>query len=632
MGSFFSKDGCQERAPALGKAHILGWLLFWFAIALAIRLTQLNTKAPWTDEVATTLFSLGNYSRLIPLNQIVDIDTILRPLQITPGTTAADVIRHLFAEDNHPPVYFVLAHWWMQTFHSIFGSADGYASLWAERALSALMGALAVPMTYWLAWSSSNRNRLIGLLSAALASVSPFSVFLSQEARHYTLAILAVTVSLCCFVQAAEKVKNRQTIHWGLVLAWVSCNTFGLAVHYFFGLTTLSEGLVMGWMRIQQSRDWSWTGNGDKAAWRQPYWARIYVVALGSLAGALVWLPLVLNFYGSPQTSFLQSESAASWSYWIGPIGQSLAGWYYTLFSPITNGYSWQAITIIVISCVLLLGLYGPWLTVQLWFGLQFQRQDKQYRTGIQTLGLFFIAANALFFLICYGSGFDITRGHRYTFVFSPSILVLVAFALAPFWQLKRAADDGKQKPFERVRLLPNVSLDGRRLVVLALCVAFIGAQFVVFKRTNLKFYKAERLINHIQANSTLPVVIGDSAHISQQPAVIGMRIMAVGWEIQRNFVPDVAGNGWVKPPQFILVENNVEADRSAEAFLKDAIAPRPDPFDLWLLGGSGGALSGDGSAVDLKTEKCEVAVDGKGNRGSYGFTHYVCKGNRQEE
>ncbi|MEL7511900.1 MAG: hypothetical protein AAGM27_07095, partial [Cyanobacteria bacterium J06554_3] len=188
-----------------------------------------------------------------------------------------------------------------------------------------------------------------------------------------------------------------------------------------------------------------------------------------------------------------------------------------------------------------------------------------------------------------------------------------------------------KQRQFERVKLLPNISLSGRNLVALVLCVAFLGTQFVVFERTNLKFYKAERLINHIQANSTLSVVIGDSARISQQPAVIGMRIMAVGWEIQRNFAPDVVGDGWIAPPAFILVENNAQKEKSAEAFMREAIALRSEAFDLWLIGGSGGALSGDGSAVDLSAENCGVAVDGRGNRGSFGFTHYVCQGSREQ-
>ena len=404
MGPLFSQGGShgvdfsdsrgREEKETLSNPHVWGWLVVWFAIALIIRLSFLTTKSPWMDEVATTLFSLGNYSAMIPLNQIVDIDSILRPLQLTPGTSAADVVHHLLVEDNHPPTYFVLAHWWMRFFHwgqGLVGqSSDGYASLWAERSLSAFFGAMAVPGGYVLAWLSS-RSRLIGLLSAALTAVSPLGVFLSQEARHYTLATLMVIASLCCLMQVVRAVEKRQAPHWGLIAAWIVINGLGLTVHYFFGLTVLAEGLVMLLMLIQQSRQVA-------GSWARSHWIRIYIAALGSLAGSLVWLPLLLNFYGSPQTSFLQAQSAHNWAYWIGPIGQSLAGWYYPLLSPITNGYSWQAITIIVITCVLLLALYGPWITWHLGRAICAQYRRLQFREGIRTLGVFFIAANLIFF------------------------------------------------------------------------------------------------------------------------------------------------------------------------------------------------------------------------------------------
>ncbi|WP_121968637.1 phospholipid carrier-dependent glycosyltransferase [Leptolyngbya sp. BC1307] len=89
----------------------------------------------------------------------------------------------------------------------------GYASLWAARALPAVLGALAVPATYLLAWFSF-RSRLIGVLCAALMVVSPFGVFLAQEARHYTLAILLVIASLCCFVLSVWALRQRAAPSW----------------------------------------------------------------------------------------------------------------------------------------------------------------------------------------------------------------------------------------------------------------------------------------------------------------------------------------------------------------------------------------------------------------------------------
>ena len=164
------------------RSRTYWWLFGWFLVAIAIRFTHLASKPGWMDEVATTLFSLGNYSRLIPLNEVIGLDAVLRPLQITPGTTAQDVIVNLLREDNHPPGYFVLAHWWMRLFHRLMGSADGYASLWAERAITAFLGAIAVPFMHRLAQLCFRQQR-ISMIGAALVAVSPFAVYLSQEAR-----------------------------------------------------------------------------------------------------------------------------------------------------------------------------------------------------------------------------------------------------------------------------------------------------------------------------------------------------------------------------------------------------------------------------------------------------------------
>ncbi|MGC1307208.1 MAG: hypothetical protein WA885_08270 [Phormidesmis sp.] len=608
---------------ASSSSRVLLWLLFWFAIALIIRLTNLTAKAAWMDEVATTLFSLGNYSRLIPLNEIISLDQILRPLQVTPGATANDVVQHLLAEDNHPPTYFILAHWWM----SLFPTSDGYASLWAERALPAIFGALSVPAIYLLAWFSfrdhtatgqnaanAKEARLIGLLCAALMAVSPFSVFLSQEARHYTLAILAVIASLCCFVLAAKAIARSKPLPWGIVLTWIAINVIGLTIHFFCGLTLIAEGLTLLVILIQQCRS-------KGSAWRLSPWIRIYSAAAGTLAGALLWLPILTNFYGSPQTSFLRA-GGKSWQYWVNPIVQSLASWLYVVLSPVTKGYSWQAVIVIVVSCVVLL-LYAIWLVGILQRSVRQQIKKSSLRTGIQAMGGFFIMANTLFLAICYTLGFDITRGHRYSFVFFPSVLILVGVSLAPFW-LNRRVDLKTKIPkksaataeFSQVKLpLIKSYISGRTFVLVVLAVSFMGAQFIVNDLSSLKFYKADRLVNLIQASSTLPVVIGTEATITEQPSVIGIEIMSVAWEIQRNFNPAEPDQRWQRPPQFLIAENNLIKGIKATDQLKQSIEEVPRPFDLWLLNIS----------PSLKDKRCIMPTGGGSNKGSFSYTHYVC-------
>ncbi len=608
-------DNRRTSAEPQPLGQIVRWLLGWFVLALVIRFTHLTAKGAWMDEVATTLFSLGNYSRLIPLNEIISLDQILRPLQFTAGASVHDVVVNLLTEDNHPPTYFVLAHGWMLLFHNVsklWGTDDGYASLWAARALSAFFGALAVPATYLLAWLSFRspqdqpdrqdyQAQRIGLICAALMAVSPFSVFLSQEARHYTLAILAVIASLCCFVIAARALDQGRAMSWNTVFAWIVINTLGLSVHFFFGLTLIAEGMVLGVIGVQQ-------GRSKGKIWRSAPWLRIYGAIAGTVAGGLIWLPILANFYGSPQTSFLQSE-VRNWQFWVNPIVQSLAGWLYAILSPVTKGIGWLPVTAIVMTSVSLLLIYAPWLIATLQRSLRFQWQQPDLRGGIQAIGGFFILANALFLMICYGLGTDITRGHRYSFVFFPSILIIVGVSLAPYWL--RATD------FETAKL-PFMSrrFSGRRLVALVIAVGFIGTQVMVNDLTSLKFYNPKVLIEFIQAESKAPAIIGTATTITRQPAVVGIEIMSAAWEIQRNFNPKSQHQNWLSAPRFIIAENNADENKEATAELIKSLETLPRPFDLWLLS----------FAVDLASQRCELAENASGNQGSFNYTHYLCK------
>lgn len=586
------------------------WVALWWAIALAIRLMNLTAKAPWGDEMSTILFSLGNSSRLIPLNEVVSVDQFLRPLQVTPGSTPWDAARYLLAEDNHPPAYFALAQPWMQ----LFARADGYASLWAARALSAIFGALGVPAIYLLAWASF-RNRAIALLCAALIAVSPFDVFLSQEARHYTLAILTVIVSLSCFVLSVRALTQGKAPSWLVTIGWIVVNTFSISVHYFSGITILAEALTLLVLLIRQCRI-------DGSTWRRKPWTRIYIAAAGTFAGAAIWLPILLNFYGSPQSSFLRS-GPTSWKYWADPIAQSVAGWLYAVLSPVTTGYSWQAVTAIVVSCVFLLVFYVPWLIATLRRSLLSQFQQPELRAGIQAIGGFFIFGNLIFLLICYGLGFDITRGHRYSFVFYPSILILVGVALGPYWQAaKRSTDPSaiassgfSRTRFERVKL-PFIKqfISGRALVATVIFVGFFGSQVVVNDYSSLKFYGADRFVNLIQAESSFPAVIGTNTTIADQPVVVGIELLSVGWEVRRQLNAPDAAQRWLVPPQFVIAENNAAKGFEADTQLVESLEAVARPFDLWLLNMS----------PDLERDRCQSVDDG--SKGSYRYKHYVCE------
>lgn len=160
--------------------HLL-LLLLWIAIGIGLRLTNLEAKSPWTDEFSTMVFSLGNTFQPVPLDQAIALDVLLQPLQPNPEKGVGAVVQHLLTESNHPPLYFVLAHWWMQLFPTPLtpsdnGGMEAYVSVWAARSLPALLGAASIPAVYGLS-RLAFRSQLVSQLAAAMMAVSPTASF-----------------------------------------------------------------------------------------------------------------------------------------------------------------------------------------------------------------------------------------------------------------------------------------------------------------------------------------------------------------------------------------------------------------------------------------------------------------------
>ncbi|HEY9599137.1 MAG TPA: glycosyltransferase family 39 protein, partial [Cyanophyceae cyanobacterium] len=306
-------------------------LLVWIAVGAGLRFTHLTGKPPWTDEFATLVFSLGHGYKTIPLDQAISLDTLLQPLQIHPVTGANGVLHHLLTEDHHPPLYFVLAHWWMQ----LFPNSGEYVSLWVARSLPALFGVVSIPAMYGLGWLAF-RSRLVAQVTAAMMAVSPYGIFLSQEARHYSLAILWVIASLCCLVIAVQHLQRRTPLPIWVALCWVIVNSLGMATHYFFCLTLLAEAMVLVGFWLWGS-PWSqhlkeimpmplkfWAST--QVTTRHSDWWRIYAVAGGTLAGCLVWVPVWQLGASEEMTQWIKVDNPTILTF-IGPPFQALATW-----------------------------------------------------------------------------------------------------------------------------------------------------------------------------------------------------------------------------------------------------------------------------------------------------------------
>ena len=85
------------------------------------------------------------------------------------------------------------------------------------RSLSALAGTAVIPITYLCGRELVSRRA--GLVAAALAAVSPFMIWYSQEAREYMLLAALCGVSLCCSPARCGTPSRRTCVWWAVFSA-----------------------------------------------------------------------------------------------------------------------------------------------------------------------------------------------------------------------------------------------------------------------------------------------------------------------------------------------------------------------------------------------------------------------------
>ncbi len=201
-------------------------------VAAALRLFRLGQQSLWIDEIFTW-YSAGMGGPL----------------------AWKDLV-----ENVHGPLYSLLTYGVMQA----FGDAE-----WALRLPSALAGILMVPALAWLADRWIGREAAVP--AAWLAAGSPFLVWYSQEARNYSLLMLAVCAS------AGALLELQRRCDAGSVARWLALSLLALFSNLSFAL--LAPLQLRWWLA------------GDSVT----RGARLRALALGALVLALAAAP----WYGS---------------------------------------------------------------------------------------------------------------------------------------------------------------------------------------------------------------------------------------------------------------------------------------------------------------------------------------------
>lgn len=570
-------------------------LLSWIIIGAWLRFTLLEEKPPWADEFSTMIFSLGNSYRTVPLNTVISLDTLLQPLQPNPEVGINSVIHNLMTESTHPPVYFILTHLWLK----LFSPQQGLVSLWAARALSAILGVVAIPAIFALALIAFH-SVVIAQITAGMMAVSPFGIYLAQDARHYTLAILLIMVSLGCFIIAYRQIITSKNLSIKITFLWLIINVLGIAVHYFFALSICAQGLVL--MRLwindvilpyfRQDKE-------KKGLIFQPWW-RIYLVAIGSFIGGLVWLPFWKDISDNNLTEWIHQDNILQ--NFLGPIARILAG-AITMLSllPVEK----QPLAIIIIFG----GIMASFLIVSLplfWQGAKMQMQGENH-VNLRSLGEYILATIFVMLSITYLKGTDLTLAARYQFIYFPAFLLFLSSSIGIYWQGNHVFISNKINRF----------LGGKKAVILILIMGFLGGMTVAY---HLGYQKSDR------SDLVAPIILQQQKLTSDKISVLIVNvqktheqtgeIMGIAWELKRLHRLNKFQDLTVNFPQFLLVHKSENTQLITDR-LHQILANFPRPLDMWTVNFS--------AQVQPEAQKCVNKSGPIQKVSGYNYRLYKC-------
>ncbi|MBF2073742.1 MAG: glycosyltransferase family 39 protein [Synechococcales cyanobacterium C42_A2020_086] len=519
-------DWKSLKSPSL-HGFILGGILL---LGLGLRLWQLDAKPLWLDEVLTALFTTGHSYRDVPLERFFSLSELDALFTVRSGLSCPEIAQRVAIESVHPPIFFCLLYAWMSSLQP----AEHW--VWALRFLPALFGVGTIAALYWL-------NRIAfspaaGLLAAALMAVSPFAVYLSQEARHYTLPMLWISLGLVGLVQMQQDLIRRGRLRPLVWVGWSLVNLLGLYTHYFCILALIAQvAALLGWMLGQSIRRRHWAALG------------LAVAAVG--IGYLPWVPTVLSHFSRPETDWLIPYKP-DWLDRLEPLYQTLVGWTLMVIAlPVED----QPKRIALPLALLMLG-FMLWLTWQIRKGSHALWCDRSSRPAALLLLGFTGCVLLQFFAIVYLLDKDLTVVPRYNFVYYPGVCALLAACLMAL-------------PASRTRLSVLV-------VLLAGLISSIG---VVNGLTFQKSYRPNQVAQNLASNPTRPLAVV-MTYTSPQEVALGL---SFALEL-RSLYPAASLDSQV---QFAFLDRSSGYD-DVRRSLVHLPQPLPAPLNLWVFGSPG--------------------------------------------
>jgi uncharacterized membrane protein len=561
------------------------WILAGILLLGAgLRFWNLDAKPLWMDEVLTALFSYGRSFLDVPYERVLPLSAFEQIFTLNSNATCSQIATIVSTQSVHPPLFFCWLHQWL-------GVAQGLSKswVWVLRSLPALLGIVAIAAAYQL--NRTLFSRKAGLASAAIMATSPFAVYLSQEARHYTLPMVLVILALLGLYQVLQNLLQSR-LNRSVWLGWVVINGVGFYVHYFFLLAFVAQAaiLILEGRRHHASGSKLRGGVGERTI----YWA-IAAVCLSYLP----WLPTFIGHVGRPETDWMNVHSAIGLNA-IAPLYQLAIGWMVMLIAlPVEQQPLWIAVLGIGIMVVFIgwLGRRSIATIHALW-------KIPETHLATRMLVLFTAFVVLEFLAIAYVIGKDLTQVPRYNFIFFPAICALLGAtfsqssgqyqerqAIAPRLPLPSTTPTSPDAFSRKLQTAYPKRLTSSRpatallpSVWLVLLVGVLSSACVVNNLAFQKPYNPQQVAQTLALEPTVPSLTV-SAYDDFQDVALGLSFAIRLNQLKPNQLQgdQLHGDRSTAPSHFAFLEQR-QGYEPVWQKLSTLQQPLPFPLNLWVI------------------------------------------------
>ena len=292
-------------------------------LGMGFRSLNLDQKAYWVDEVHTAVRITGYTKADITAERFdnhVHAVTDLNIYQIPAADPSLmDVLDTLAHHPEHPPLYYLLARWWMQSAIALGHSP----SVTVTRSLSLLFSLLALPCVVALT-RELFRSNLTAIIALSIFALSPLHILYGQEAREYSLWTLVTLLSCWTFLRAIRLPTLKNWVLYGLTLTlgWYShllFTTVAIAHTFYFFLFAAPATNPS-----QDSDDALRVANASYSTAPLPK-SPFLLTLTTSLILFFPWIAVFLNQFGQIQTVVEATQREPSLGYLLNVWGRNLS-------------------------------------------------------------------------------------------------------------------------------------------------------------------------------------------------------------------------------------------------------------------------------------------------------------------